>query len=122
MVNNMALTVGNLYGFGYRVAEPIKVRFESVPELLAVINAPPTHYDVIDGEEISVNPRTFRGYGSFTKLAEVEGVTSSFSLKRETVSIDSSANGVRFRKLAPILMFVVVVVHASPAAHFSYCG
>ena len=62
-VNNMALSVGNLYGLGYRVGEPKTVRFESVPELLAVVNAPPTHYDVLDGEEIAVNQRTLGGHG-----------------------------------------------------------
>ncbi len=33
MVNNMALSVGNLYGLGHGVGEPRTVQFESVPEL-----------------------------------------------------------------------------------------
>jgi hypothetical protein len=94
-VNNMALSVGNLYGLGYRVGEPKTVRFESVPELLAVVNAPPTHYDVLDGEEIAVNQRTLRGYGSFTKLTNADGVSSNFEITRDTVSIESTASGVR---------------------------
>jgi hypothetical protein len=94
-VNNMALSVGNLYGLGYRVGEPKTVRFESVPELLAVVNAPPTHYDVLDGEEIAVNQRTMGGYGSFTKLTNVEGVTSSFEITRDTIAVESTASGVR---------------------------
>jgi hypothetical protein len=87
--------VGNLYGLGYRVGEPKTVRFESVPELLAVVNAPPTHYDVIDGEEIAVNQRTLRGYGSFTKLTNADGVSSNFEITRDTVTIESTASGVR---------------------------
>jgi hypothetical protein len=94
-VNNMALSVGNLYGLGYRVGQSIKVRFESVPELIAVINAPPTHFDIVDGKEVVVNPMTFNGYGSSTRLSNVEGVTSSFEISRDLVHVASVAAGVR---------------------------
>jgi hypothetical protein len=103
-VNNMALSVGNLYGLGYRVGESIKVRFESVPELIAVINAPPTHFDIVDGKEVVVNPRTFNGYGSSTRLSNAEGVTSSFEISRDQVHITSHANGVRPPK-KPLLFY-----------------
>ncbi|ELR21968.1 uncharacterized protein ACA1_022850, partial [Acanthamoeba castellanii str. Neff] len=88
--------VGNLYGLGYRVGKSIKVRFESVPELIAVINAPPTHFDIVDGKEVVVNPRTFNGYGSSTRLSNAEGVASSFTISRDLVhttatSVDASA-------------------------------
>jgi hypothetical protein len=93
-VNNMALSVGNLYGLGFRVGQSIKVRFDSVPELIAVINAPPTHFDVIDGNEVVVNPRTFGGYGSSTRLSNAEGVTSSLEISRDLVHVASAATGV----------------------------
>ena len=95
MVNNMALSVGNLYGLGYRVGQSIKVRFESVPELIAVINAPPTHFDVIDGKEVVVNPMTFNGFGSSTRLSNAEGVTSSLEFNRDLVHITSQSTAVR---------------------------
>lgn len=47
VVNNMALAVGNLYGLGFRVGEPTTIRYEGVPDLVAVLNAPPTHYDIL---------------------------------------------------------------------------
>ena len=95
MVNNMALSVGNLYGLGYRVGQSIKVRFESVPELIAVINAPPTHFDIVDGKEVVVNPMAFNGYGSSTRLSNAEGVTSSLEISRDLVHVASVATGVR---------------------------
>ncbi len=94
-MNNMALSVGNLYGLGYRVGQSIKVRFESVPEVIAVINAPPTHFDVIDGKEVVVNPMTFNGFGSSTRLSNAEGVTSSLEISRDLVHVSSVAAGVR---------------------------
>ena len=104
VVNNMALSVGNLYGLGYRVGQSIKVRFESVPELIAVINAPPTHFDVIDGKEVVVNPRTFNGFGSSTRLSNAEGVTSSFDISRDLVHVSSVAAGVRLASLSNSLL------------------
>jgi hypothetical protein len=100
-VNNMALSVGNLYGLGYRVGQSIKVRFESVPELIAVINAPPTHFDIVDGKEVVVNPRTFGGYGSSTRLSNAEGVTSSLEISRNLVHVSSQANGVPLSPTPP---------------------
>ncbi|ELR16392.1 uncharacterized protein ACA1_047930, partial [Acanthamoeba castellanii str. Neff] len=96
-VNNMALSVGNLYGLGYRVGQSIKVRFESVPELIAVINAPPTHFDIVDGKEVVVNPMTFNGFGSFTRLSNAEGVTSSFEISRDLVHVNGQTAGVSVR-------------------------
>lgn len=92
-INNMALTVGNLYGLGFRVGEPSTVRYEGVPELIAVLNAPPTHYDVLDGSDVIVNPGTFHGAGSFSQLSNIEGVVSTFEVTRETASAETNTNG-----------------------------
>jgi hypothetical protein len=77
------------------VGQSIKVRFESVPELIAVINAPPTHFDIVDGKEVVVNPRTFNGYGSSTRLSNAEGVTSSFEIDRDLTHVTATALDVR---------------------------
>ena len=47
VLHNFALTVGNLFARGYRVGAPLKLRLEGYPELVAVINAPPSHVDYI---------------------------------------------------------------------------
>lgn len=93
VVNNMALAVGNLYGLGFRVGEPTTIRYEGVPDLVAVLNAPPTHYDILEGEEVIVNRQAFSGSGSFTSLSNIEGITSSFEITREKASATTSTNG-----------------------------
>ena len=120
VVNNMALSVGNLYGLGYRVGQSIKVRFESVPELIAVINAPPTHFDVIDGKEVVVNPMTFNGFGSSTRLSNAEGVTSSLEFNRDLVHVSSVAVGVRLASSLS-LSLSRQLVDLTPQHSFSCC-
>jgi hypothetical protein len=104
-VNNIALTVGNLYGLGFRVGEPRTVRYESVPELLAVVNVPPSHYDIVNGEEIVVNPKSFAGYGSFTKLSQGDGVMSSFEVSTKKTEFDVQSGHV-CTPIRPVIAYI----------------
>jgi hypothetical protein len=96
--NNIAMTIGNLYGMGLRVKNPEYWRFEGVPRLMAIINAPPTHVDFINEETVVVNPKTLVGAdGSFASAQTSEGVTSQWSYVTEGASSVTSLNGVRYQ-------------------------
>jgi hypothetical protein len=69
------------------------VRYESVPELLAVVKAPPTHFDILEGKEVVVNLMAFNSYGSYSRVADAAGVMSSFEIKRDRVHGSAHAIG-----------------------------
>jgi hypothetical protein len=77
------------------------VRYESVPELLAVVKAPPTHFDILEGKEVVVNLMAFNSYGSYSRVADAAGVMSSFEIKRDRVH--GSAHVIGALSLPPTL-------------------
>ncbi|MFK7800525.1 MAG: CARDB domain-containing protein, partial [Anaerolineae bacterium] len=77
----VALAVGDVTGQSLRVGAPSYRLQQNVGNLIAIINAPPTHLDTVDGNPISIGVGEA---GTYTRYSKTEGASTeiSFDSKR----------------------------------------